>query len=134
MCRNNTCLATIAISLVIGILAGIVFFGALLPGIVTIIIIGLLLATVSIFAILLIKGRKEELCLCEYGTCLVIGIFGTIVTGIIALSLVLLTGSILFAVLIGLFGVFLVLTLLNLALILLCVVRTNCSCGYCSKE
>lgn len=132
MCnRNNACLVSVAISLVIGVIAALTFFFALLPGISTFIIMALVLAAIAIFALLLANGRKEDWCLCKNGICLVIGIAGTIAFGIIASLVTLVTGSILFAVLIGLVGFFAALILSNLVVLLICVVESNCSCKNC---
>lgn len=129
MCnRNNTCLVSVAISLVIGVIAALTFFFALLPGISTFIIIALILAAIAIFAVLLTNGKKEDWCLCKSGICLVVGIAGTIAFGIIASLVTLVTGSIAFAVLIGLVGFFAALTLSNLVVLLICIAEANCSC------
>lgn len=129
MCnRDCKCLTTIFISLLLGVLIGFAFFIGVISGITAALIIALVLAAFGILTILLGRGRKDNYCICDDGRCLLLGIFGTIVTATIALSITLATGSIGFAILIGAVGFFAVVTLLGIINVLFCIIRTDCCC------
>lgn len=131
MCRNNACLISIAISIVLAVAAAIAFFIGELPGIIAFVIATLILAALGALSIILVKGYRDNYCLCNNGICLVIGIAGTLLLGIIALSITLTVGVILSAILIGLLGFFAGLTLTNLVILLLCVSKTSCGHKEC---
>ena len=135
MCnKNNTCLISLAISLVLGVFIGIAFFFGLIPGIITVIFLSLVLAFVSIIGIILLDSKKKDKCLCKNGICTIIGTAGIIVTGFLSLGIILLPAIIPFAILIGVFGFFTVLTLVSWIFILLCL--TKCEYYYyeCEKQ
>ena len=131
MCKSNTCLISVAISILIAIALAIAFFVGVLPGIIALIIAVLILAALATLSIILVKGYRENWCLCDNGTCLVIGIAGTLSFGTIALAITLTVGAILSAILIALVGFFAGLTLTNLISLLICVSRSSCGHKEC---
>ena len=102
MCKNNTCLISVAISIIIAIALAIAFFAGVLPGIIALVIVTLILAALATLSLVLVKGYRDNWCLCDNGTCLVIGIAGTLFFGAIALAVTLTVGVILSAILIAL--------------------------------
>ncbi len=126
MCKNNTCLISIAISILIAIALSIAFFVGVLPGVLALIIAFLVLASLSTLVIVLVKGYRDNWCLCDNGTCLIVGIAGTLFFGTIALAVTLTFGAILSAILIALVGFFTGLTFTNLIALLICVSKSSC--------
>lgn len=126
MCKNNTCLISVAISIIIAIALSISFFVGVLPGILALVIAALILAGMGIVTITLVKGYRDNWCLCDNGICLITGIAGTLFFGAIALAVTLTVGAILSTILIALFGFFVGLTLTNLIALLICVSKSSC--------
>lgn len=126
MCKNNTCLISVAISIIIAIALSIAFFVGVLPGILALVIAALILAGLAALSIILVKGYRDNWCLCDNGTCLIIGTAGTLFFGTITLAITLTVGAVLSAILIALVGFFAGLTLTNLIALLLCVSKSSC--------
>ena len=123
---NCTCLVIgIALSVIFGIIIGIIFYLGLVPLITTGIWIAFgvaVLALVFLLSSVLFTARvKVFKCLCLSLGALLIGILGTILTAVGALSITLVTGSILIAILIGLGALFFGLVLAALTCIILCI-------------
>ena len=125
-CNSNNCIVPIILGIVAAIIAAIVGTTAAivnLTGVVLVIaavILTILLAT----ALLRNNGRREHRendCMCRNGTCLLIGTFGALVTGIIAFVTGLET-VLLLAFLVG----FLTWMLVAALILLLCLVTENC--------
>ena len=131
MCKNNTCLISVAISIIIAIALAIAFFAGVLPGIIALVIVTLILAALATLSLVLVKGYRDNWCLCDNGTCLVIGIAGTLFFGAIALTVTLTVGAVLSAILIALVGFFAGLTFTNLMALLLCVSKSSCGHKEC---
>lgn len=132
MCKkNNTCLVSVALSIILAIAAALAFFAGVLPGIIALVVASLILAAVATLVIVLVKEYRQDWCLCDNGVCLVVGIVGTLLFGTIALAVTLTVGAILSAILIALVGFFAALTLTNLIALLICVSKNNCSHKEC---
>ena len=92
--KNNNCILILAISAVLGIIVGVVAYNVTIPGIT--IALGVTLAFTALILLLSTgialkaKGNESE-CLCNYSKCLALWIVGTIITGIIALSITMVT-------------------------------------------
>ena len=92
--KNNNCILILAISAVLGIIVGVVAYNVTIPGIT--IALGVTLAFTALILLLSTgialkaKGNESD-CLCNYSKCLALGIVGTIITGIIALSITMVT-------------------------------------------
>ena len=127
--RNNNCVLILAIAAVLGIIVGVVAFNVVIPGI--IIAIGVVLALTALillllsFIVLKVKGNENE-CLCSYIRCLGLGIVGTIITGIIALSITIATASVAIAILLGLLTAFALTTLLAFVGLIVCIAEKDC--------
>lgn len=125
--RDCNCILILAIAAVLGIIVGVVAFNVAIPGI--IIAISVTLALSALILILLTKlvvKVKDYDCLCNYLRCLALGIVGTIITAIIALSVTIVTGSIAIAILLGLLTAFGLTTLLSFVGLILCIVEKDC--------
>ena len=135
MCRNyNVCILPVVVAVILGIIIGALFFvGTIAAGILAApIIIALIFATITLillFVIAAFENKKEtKECVCEYGRCLALGAFVTLVTGFLALTFIatLAAGAIVSALLIGIFGFALILNLLSFVGLLVCLIRGNC--------
>ena len=121
--------------IVIGIIAGIVavVFGATFTAVTTFLWIafGVSLLTLALFIGLIFiatEERREEdmgYCICKNGVCLLIGIFGTLISSIVSLAVGTLTGT-LGAILGFLVTGFLFWTIIAFLILLICVVVENC--------
>ena len=135
MCKNyNVCILPVVIAVILGIVTGALFFaGTITVEIIDFpLIIGILFSTITL--ILLYNtasfGMKKEnkRCLCEYGKCLILGGFVTLISSFLALTFIetLVTGAIVSALLIGVFVFGLILNSLSFAGLLVCLVNENC--------
>lgn len=135
MCKNNNvCILPVVIAVILGILVGALFFaGVIVAEIIAIpLIIGIIFSIITL--ILLYNtaafGMKKETkeCLCEYGRCLALGGFATLVSAFLALTFVetLVSGAIVSALLIGIFGFGLILNFLSFVGLLVCLINENC--------
>ena len=134
MCKDNKCIIPIIISIILGTVIGALFFIGTIPA--TILQVPIIFATafagvslllLFIIAAFAIKKEVRE-CICEYGKCLAAGGIGTLIIGFFALTLIasLVAGSVFAAILLGLGGFFLVLTLLSFIGLIFCLVYSNC--------
>ena len=135
MCKNcNVCVLPVVIAIILGVVIGALFFaGTIAAGIIGVpLLIGIIFAIITL--ILLYNtaafGNKKETreCVCEYGRCLSLGGFVTLVASFLALTFVdtLAAGAIVSALLIGFFGFGLILTFLSFAYLLVCLINNNC--------
>ena len=127
--KDNNCILILAIVAVLGIIVGVVAYNVVIPGI--IIAISIALALTALILLLLTgvviksKGNDNE-CLCSYIKCLGLGIVGTIITGVISLSVTIVTASVAIAILLGLLTAFALTTLLSFVGLILCIVLKDC--------
>ena len=135
MCKNyNVCILPVVIAVILGVVIGALFFaGPIVAGVIGVpLLIGIIFAIITL--ILLYNtaafGVKKETkdCVCEYGRCLALGGFVTLVTAFLALTFVdtLVAGAIVSALLIGVFGFGLILNFLSFVGLLVCLVNNNC--------
>ena len=145
MCKNNNvCILPVAIAVILGIIIGALFFAGIIEtGIIAIPLeIGIIFTIITL--ILLYNtaafGNKKETkeCVCEYGRCLALGGFVTLVSSFLALTFVetLIAGAIVSALLIGVFGFGLILNFLSFVGLFVCLVNNNCyrNKSYCEYE
>lgn len=134
MCKNsNACILPVVIAVILGIVVGALFFaGTIVAGIIGIpLLIGILFAIITL--ILLYNtaafGMKKETkeCVFEYGKCLALGGFVTIVTSFLGLTFLetLAAGTIVSALLIGFFGFGLILNFLSFVGLFVCLINNN---------
>ena len=135
MCKNyNVCILPVVIAVILGILTGALFFaGTIAAGIIAVpLIIGIIFAIITLILLYntaAFGDRKEtKECVCEYGRCLALGGFVTLVSSFLALTFVetLAAGAIVSALLIGFFGFGLILNFLSFVGLLVCLVNNNC--------
>ena len=134
MCRNNLCVLPVVVAIILGIIIGALFFaGTIAAGIILVpLAIGLLFAIITLILLYatVAFGMKKETreCICDYGWCLALGSFVTLVSGFLAITFAgsLVAGSIVSALLIGIFGFALILNLLSFAGLVICLIRGNC--------
>lgn len=121
MCKCN-CIIDVIISLALGIVIGLVYSTGVITGIIPVlwIILGIAILTI----ILSLLNRK---CLCKNGRCIAIATVGAIILSIIGLSITLAT-SLVYAIIIGLFGFFEVWVLLSLYRLIVCFAEESCKC------
>jgi len=119
----------IPVSIVIGIIVGILFAFEFIPGIETAAwiafglgVLGLIILVAAVFVAVSTESRALTRCLQLNVNCLLTGIWGTILSGLAALSIELTPGSILIAVLVGIGAFFFSLMIVSLILFILYVV------------
>ena len=142
MCKNNVCIIPIIVAVMLGIVIGALFFiGTILTEILaTPVVIGLIFATITLIllfvAVAFGVNKETKECVCNHGRCLTIGIFTTIISGIIILTFLasLVASSIIIALLIGLFAFGLILNMMSFIELILCLIRTKCyrKSDYCN--
>jgi len=127
MClKSCNCLISATVSILIGVVVGILFFNAILTGIATAIIIALIFAALALLILTIIgASKKENKCVCKVGKCALIGAILTIILGLIASVLTIATGSIGFAILIGLLGAAFFFTVFTIAEIIGCILECD---------
>ena len=92
MCKNNVCILPVVVSIILGIVIGALFFaGTIAVGIIIIpLIIGIILAVINLILLYVTAafGSKRETkeCVCNYGGCLTLGAFVTLVSAFLALT------------------------------------------------
>lgn len=123
MCKCNYCFVDAIISLVLGIVIGLIYSTGIITNIETILCIVLGLSILTILLSLL--NRK---CLCKNGKCIAISGIGAIVCSIIALSITLAT-SLIYAIIIGIFGFFATFVILSLYRLIICITQVSCECN-----
>lgn len=144
MCKNNVCILPVVVSIIIGIVIGALFFAGVIdteiiavPLVIGIIFAAITLVLLYVTAAFGIKKETKE-CICDYGRCLSLGGFVTLVSAFLALTFEasLVVGGIVSAILIGIFGFALILNFLSFIDILICLVRNNCyrKNMYCKYE
>ena len=134
MCKNNVCILPVVVAIILGIVIGALFFA----GVIAVEIIAVPLVISIVFAVITLIllyvtaafGMKKETkeCVCDYGRCLALGGFVTLVSAFLALTFLasLIAGGIVSAILIGIFGFALILNFLSFVGLLVCLVRNNC--------
>lgn len=119
----------IVISVVIGALVAVLFNLGFIPGITTVVWVVFGLSVLTL--ILLVWGAYLSavsipgvlrICVSRNGICLLAGIIGTLISAIIALSIVLVPASILITIFIGIFAFFFALMIIGLIALLRCII------------
>lgn len=124
-CDNSSCILPIVLGIIGGIL--VVLFGTILNIIPFLwitfgIALGALLVTLVVSLVEEDERRREDGCTCKYGTCLILGTLGALVTSIIGIA-----GGVLGTILTFLVVGFLIWTVVALVLLLLCLVKKTCN-------
>ena len=126
-CEGSSCTLPIVLGIIGGIL--VVLFGPILNIIPFLwitfgIALGALLVLLgaSVFEEVTGRREKERGCACKYGTCLVFGAIGALVTSIIGIA-----GGVLGTILTFFVVGFLIWTIVALALLLICLAKATCN-------
>ena len=130
MCfKGCNCIISATVSILIGVVVGILFYNALLPAITTAVIITLIFAALA-FLLLTIIGvsEKGDECVCKVGKCVLLGASLTLVLGLIASILTLATAVIGYAILVGLLGAAFFFTLFGVIELIGCILKCKYNC------
>lgn len=126
-CKNNTCIIFLIISILLGILSGILFFYGVIPGISTFVTLSFVFALVTSFALtVLFVCNKSSKTICRYGVCAILGSSITLLLSIV--TSILATGIILFTILVSLLIASTFFTFLIFYSLLYCLVKETCKC------
>lgn len=137
-CKRNTyvydgSVMSVILSIIFGVVVGALFYYALLPAITTGVIIAAALAGLVLvlfwISALMRKYYSDNDCVCQNIGTLLTGIFGTIVSSFIALSVALEIATMSYAILIGLVGFFFALTITGAISYLNCKADCDCDCN-----
>jgi len=124
---------SVVLSVLFGIAAGFLFANGFLPFVFVGIGIALGIAIITLIllwgAVTAKKPYSDNDCICENLGLLLAGIIGTIITSIIALSVFLIPGVTIFAILVGLVAFFFALLLIGIVSYLTCVSDCDDDCG-----
>ena len=123
------CIIGVLLSLIIGVIIGILFYLGYIPNITTAVWIAFGLAAFSLIiliaaAFLAVYTNSKYLsrCLKHNIICLIAGIWGTLISALAALSIVLNTNYVSVAILVGISAFFTSLSLIALMIFVLCVI------------
>ena len=124
------CLIAVIISIIVAAIVANLLAGLTVAGITTGVIVALIFAGLSLLYLAIVSYHRNSKCICQTGKCLVLGAIGTILSGIIALSitLVLTAASTIFILALVVF--FFVLTLISVAILFLCLTECDKMCEY----
>lgn len=134
-CRRNSCacdsgMMGVILSILFGVAAGFLFTNGLLPTITFGAIVAAVIAVVALIlfwvSVISRKPYSETDCVCENFGLLLTGIFGTLITAFIVLSVTLVATSTVFAILVGLLAFFFALTIAGIVSYLACVADCEC--------
>lgn len=136
-CNFSACSCiSILIAVLFGVAIGILFFFDLIPAaiVTTWIAFGVAIFALAVLIIGVLFAAASSSgalirCLCSNAVCLLVGIIGTLITTIIALSIDLATGVVGIALLFGVGAFFFLLTVIALIALILCIV-----CRLCSRD
>lgn len=129
MCmKENYCkfLGSIAIGIIVALIIALLFYNAVFTSVAIAAGFSLVLALVSMGILAILSASDNGITrasLSKNSISNLISIIGNIIFSLIALSVTLATGTVLAAVIVGLFIFFLILNLLSIAETLLCVMR-----------
>lgn len=129
--KNCDCIIIPIISVILGIISGIIVYNITLAAIMTAVWIAFGLAcAISLVLVYLTTNarRSDEACLNNYAYCLPIGIVGTIVTAIVALVITIVSASIARAIVFGLGAAFFFTMLFSFIALIICLMKQKCRC------
>lgn len=124
------CLIAVIISIIISAIVASFIPGLTVAGVTTGVIVALIFAAVSLLYLAILSLDRNDKCVCENGKCLVLGALGTILTGIIALTITLTLTATLTIVLLALVTFFFVLNLISTAILFFCLTNCKKMCDY----
>lgn len=130
-CRNRSIgnIISIIISIVLAIIVLFIFSSAVVTGLVALLytIFGFsIFALITLIIISLLPKGKQDYCVCKYGPFLLVGTLGSIVFSILTIALT--VPEAVLAIFAAIVTFFIVLTILEFFLLILCIINANCNC------
>lgn len=129
-CRcGGKCLLPAIVGIIFGIVIGVLVNAGTIVNFLPIVWAAFGIALFSVLLLVLISvfgERREEKCVCENGTCLVIGAVGTVLLALAILAVLTVVTGVALAVLFAIGGFFFVFTLVSLLELLLCLSEATC--------
>ena len=120
------------LSLIFGGIAGVLFYFGFLPAVINGVIVAASVAAIVLvlfwISVVFRKFSSDNDCICENYGVLLTGIIGTLITAAAVFSLTLVTGTTIFAILVGLVAFFFALTLSGTVSFLDCKADCDCNC------
>lgn len=134
LCKGN-CIVEVLISIIIGVLVGIAFSNGLIASVFNFTVGALITAAISsiilIIAIfagnIICKFNSFEKCICSNGICIAFAIVGTVVSGLLVLSMDLSITAILSILSVAFTAFFLGWLLLSMFSLAVCLIRSSCN-------
>ena len=125
------CVVPAIVGIILGIVIGVLVNTGVIVGFLPIVwaAFGIGLFAILLLVLISIFGdRREEKCVCDNGTCLVIGAIGTVLLALAILAVIATVPLTTLAVLFGIGGFFFVFTWVSLFKLLLCLADADCNC------
>lgn len=119
----------VIISAILAIVVGFIFTTAIVTGLIPLLYTIIALATfflITLIVISLLRSRREDYCICEYGPGLLFASLGAIVFSAITIALT--VGATAIAVLVGIITFFVALATIEFFLFIFCILKSNCKC------
>lgn len=119
----------VIISAILAIVVGFTFSTTVVTGLIPLLYTIITLAAFFVIALIvisLLRTRREDFCVCEYGAGLLFASLGTIIYAAITIALT--VGPIAIAVLVGIITFFIALAVIQFFLFILCIIKYNCKC------
>lgn len=136
-CTPNACCIAILLSIVVGVVVGLLFAFTSIPFIVTAVWIALglsglalIIVVVALFLSALSPDNAIASCLCKHMICLLVGIIGTLILAIILLAAPISPAVLTNIILVAIGAVFLSILIISLTSFLWCISRKVC-CNIC---
>lgn len=133
MCKKHPCATAFILSVIVGLVLSILYSFCCIAQTAIILWISFGLALTVLFTVTFIlamltdeRGSPIRKCMCTYGTCIISGVIGTIVSTIAGLAITLLTTGIISVIIFFLVGAFLTLMLTSFFQFIFCVLKKTC--------
>ena len=129
--KNCDCVSAVILGAIAGVIIGLLFFFAVIATLATAVWISFGIAAVSLIVLTAVAafGKPNvSKCICKFGSCLLIGSIGTILTVLIGSVVTLATGSVIAAIWIGIGAFFSAITVFSFVSFILCLIDSNCRC------
>lgn len=124
------CLVAVIVSIIVAVIVANLLAGLTVAGVTAGVIVALIFAGLSLLYLAILSYSRNSKCICQSGKCLVLGALGTILTGLVALSIPLVLTATLTILVLALVVFFFVLNLISTAILFLCVTDCDKMCDY----
>lgn len=133
MCSRFNYIGSATLSIIAGIILGVLFFMGFITGINIVLWVFLGLAILNYIIFLIISSIENEQikeCKCKYIPGIFVGIFGTILLTIVSFGIGLSISSVVSAIVIAIFGFLASFMIINIFLFFMCInEKSGCNCG-----